>query len=103
MSTFYFAFNTKRVQPLVYENELLLTGQLCYSEYNFHDVNKNLRQQSKRKQPVDCYSPFCCFCFSKMSLQSLKAATEGDPWKKLFLKFSQNLQENTCAWVLQLY
>lgn len=78
MSPFYFAFNTKKVQPLLYENELLLTGQLCYSEYNFHDVNKNLRQQSKRKQPVDCYSPFCCY-FSKMSLQSLKAVAEGVP------------------------
>ena len=27
----------------------------------------------------------------------------GIPWKKVFLEISQNSQENTCAWGLQLY
>ena len=33
----------------------------------------------------------------KLFRQRIEAATEGVPWKKLFLKISQNSQERICA------
>ena len=33
----------------------------------------------------------------KLFRQRIEAATDGVPWKKLFLKIAQNSQENICA------
>lgn len=39
------------------------------------------------------------FFFVKKSFWSSEAATVGDPWKKVFLKIAQILQENTIVGV----
>ena len=40
---------------------------------------------------------FSCKCILHIEAATIEAATEGVLWKKVFLKISQNSQENTCA------
>ena len=98
MSLFHFVFNTKKYNHYSTKKNYYWRVNFVILSIIFMTWNKQLRQQSKRKHPVNCYSVFFCFlvfvfvvvvCFSKMSLQSLKAATEGVLWKKVFLKFSK--------------
>ena len=97
MSPFYFVFNTKKYNHYS-------TKKNCYWRVNFVILsiifttwNKQLRQQSKRKHPVNRYSVFFVFCFLfLLFFKNVSSKFKSSHWRcsvkkgvlKIFTKFT---------------